>query len=569
MSALVDKFASLFAGNTEVYGVHIPAEVSSKVGEKSKGQSFTVRKTVGKDQYKQHLLGLSSLGIVPIAQDNTVNFCAIDVDVYPANPQHYIRMIHKYNLPLSPFKSKSGGLHLYIFFSAPCPAAKAVAYASTLRIVLGLPEDTELFPKQKALGEGASGNWINLPYFGQSRTMWGEQGTPLTQEDGIEAAWANRRTGKQIEETLAQLPFAPAPPCLQTMYISGAAGAAGKNRNVFLFNAAVYLKSRYSEDFARALEQVNAGLDRPLDPQELASTIVKSHSKNSYTYQCNDSNLKCFCCKEECKKREFGKGGKSVSEFVYEQLIQVKTDPPYYIWKVNGVDLDFYSEADLRNQDKFADYAMRLLHKVPNTLKQAVWSDVLRTAFASLTIKEAEGEDMTEKTLFYAYFTEFILDRASSDRDNLYRGCVYHKEDTDHYVFKGSDFTEFLYNVKRFKAYQPREAMNVLKKEMGIRTQTIRAKALNSDKVKVLRVWFVDGDEVRNKFTQSTEEMTKAVKDMPDPPPTPSKPSGVEVVPYNTPDGGAALVVPKQDFKAAMQKYKGKSEHEEEGETLF
>lgn len=483
----VDRFAELFSGNKAVYGIHVPEE-STVPGEKAKGRSFTKEGAVTRKLYEEHIRGVKSIGIVPVDENSNVRFCALDVDVYPLDPQTYIDLIEAYKLPLFPFKSKSGGLHLYMFFSEDTKATDAVALLAQFRVLFGLPESTEMFPKQLHLGAGAKGNWINLPYYKggvTERYMYDAQGARTGIDEAVQKAYAGRVTKQLVETHLQVLPFAPAPPCLQSLYLSGGASAEGRNRNVFLFNVATYLKARYGDEFTSKLAMVNESLDVPLPSQELDSTIVRSHAKNNYGYQCRESVLKMYCDKDLCKAREFGVGGDKVSDFSYERLVQVKTHPPYYLWTINGVEMAFYSERALRNQDAVADLCMRHLHKVPNMLKRDTWNRILSTAFQNIEQIQPEVDELSEASLLRAYLTEFLIERSVSSRPSqITMGQVYKWDERQLFVFRSADLLRFLYNTKNFRVFGSTELNHALKRDYEAKSsklyipdikQTIRA----------------------------------------------------------------------------------------------
>ena len=55
-----------------------------------------------------------------------------------------------------------------------------------MRTLLGLPANTEVFPKQDIVPKGGTGNWINLPYFGgdnSPRHLLMADGNPITNVD--------------------------------------------------------------------------------------------------------------------------------------------------------------------------------------------------------------------------------------------------------------------------------------------------------------------------------------------------------------------------------------------------
>src|SRR5512137_2108994 len=109
-----ERFAALFSGLSRAYGVY-EIKKNGLAGEKVKGQAKTLTQEVTLELYSKHLEGKSSLGIIPIRDDNTCLFGAIDVDIYKNfDIEEFSKKVYSYNLPLVPCRTKSGGVHLYI-----------------------------------------------------------------------------------------------------------------------------------------------------------------------------------------------------------------------------------------------------------------------------------------------------------------------------------------------------------------------------------------------------------------------------------------------------------------------
>jgi len=162
---ILNTYRKIFEGNNSVYGTYI--ENKDKLG----GRSSTINKLLTEKEYRKHLNGEQSLGIVPIDENNECKFCVADVDDNKTDHTPLIERLYDNNsISLLPFRSKSGGLHLYLFFHTPISAEKAVNSMKNFLAVLGLPSYTEVFPKQIKLKEGQVGSWINLPYFNAYNT---------------------------------------------------------------------------------------------------------------------------------------------------------------------------------------------------------------------------------------------------------------------------------------------------------------------------------------------------------------------------------------------------------------
>lgn len=172
------RFAELFAGRTDAFGLD---------------RGGVERREVTTRMYLDHLRGHDGIGIFPVRDDGTVLFGAIDLD----EPNFELAATFSGDLPGTQWveSSRSGNAHVWTFFEEPleCWAAKAVLRAAC--VLNGRP-DVEVFPKQDALREGMVGNYINLPFFGDTRPILNDMRNPestLTLEEFLEYA-EKRRT---------------------------------------------------------------------------------------------------------------------------------------------------------------------------------------------------------------------------------------------------------------------------------------------------------------------------------------------------------------------------------------
>ena len=91
--------------------------------------------------YDEHLNGKVSIGLQPCDDEGTCSFGAIDVD--PSNYadfkiQKFLKVIEDKQLPVIPIKSKSGGLHIYIFTEEKVPAVLIREVLQNLLFLFGL-----------------------------------------------------------------------------------------------------------------------------------------------------------------------------------------------------------------------------------------------------------------------------------------------------------------------------------------------------------------------------------------------------------------------------------------------
>ena len=182
---IIDRFAKVFRGLDRAYGA---VDLTKKdASGKQQGIYKIVREPRTRAVFESHLKGDVSIGVVPINEENTCLWGAIDVDMYPLDHQEIVQRVRKLQFPLVVCRSKSGGGHLFLFLTEAVDAEKLQHKLKELASELGYAASTEIFPKQiKLLVErGDTGNFLNLPYFdseGGLRYAVKEDGTAATLE---------------------------------------------------------------------------------------------------------------------------------------------------------------------------------------------------------------------------------------------------------------------------------------------------------------------------------------------------------------------------------------------------
>ena len=183
--------------------------------------------------YQQHLDGTKSIGIQPCNDNDLARFGAIDIDpkVYKdLNIKFYLDTIQEKELPLIPVKSKSGGLHLYLFTKELIKAKEIKDFLEQVLFLFKLPITTEIFPKQTKLGSNTdgdkiNGNFINLPYFGKNeRVALDPSGKEISFALFLNCIQLNTQTSEQLKNISNGLiqkvltggadEFKDGPPCL-------------------------------------------------------------------------------------------------------------------------------------------------------------------------------------------------------------------------------------------------------------------------------------------------------------------------------------------------------------------
>ena len=169
-----ERFSALFSGFTERYGRYdIYGGTADE--EKVQGRARTVDETLTQKEYDLHLAGEVGIGVIPLRSDDRVNFAAIDIDIYKQDDRKARNLTHEdvalamIDTPLITSRSKSNGIHLWLFSKEGVQASLATDYLNAQAAILGVA-GTEVFPKQtRRASPDDVGNWINLPYFGGER----------------------------------------------------------------------------------------------------------------------------------------------------------------------------------------------------------------------------------------------------------------------------------------------------------------------------------------------------------------------------------------------------------------
>lgn len=160
-SNLPARFHALFDGSTRSHGSCLLNDEHD--GAKRKGDPVTLPGPVTEADWQAHLEGQGAgIGVVPIRDDDTALFGAVDVDEYDIDLARIAALIVGLRLPVVPCRSKSGGLHAYLFARVPVPAAQMIDRLREIAAALGYGH-AECFPKQ-AENTPSGGNWLNMPY---------------------------------------------------------------------------------------------------------------------------------------------------------------------------------------------------------------------------------------------------------------------------------------------------------------------------------------------------------------------------------------------------------------------
>lgn len=432
------RFALLFKGKTNTYVKNLLPKEKPAKGEKIKTTITNEKGKVDDNLLMSHLSGEFGVGICPVTTDGKCLFGVLDIDYYKGKIRKMLDIIRDYQLPLVPFRSKSGGLHCYLFLSR---GVSAKTIRDTLSLIIKVfsldkmygEEKVEVFPKQDKVTEDGFGSSITLPYFNAEEPytyLLDLDGNEVPFEEALNQIQKRFTTIEAVREALENLPYNDAPPCLQRILLSGLVGGEDTGRNNFLFSFALYASKKYGlEGFASYVRELNNSFECPIEESAVESTIASIKSKE-YSYRCKDIPCNGFCDKSLCKKREFGLGREKghFSDIEYGQLLRYKTAEPYYVWqlKLQGSEGDFKNivfrdEGELLDQKNFAKVCVRFLNFAPRQVQTNDWFGTLNKYLASVKDVEVRAEsDTSALSMIRQMFVRYLSNKQAR-RDSPYQ----------------------------------------------------------------------------------------------------------------------------------------------------
>ena len=460
------RFALLFKGKTNTYVRNELPKEKPEPGHKIKTKITNNEGTVDKDLLMKHLNGDFGVGVCPVNAEGKCWFGVLDIDFYQSKIKRVLHFIKEYQLPLLPFRSKSGGLHVYLFLSKGVSAKtmretlNQIVYYFSLDMLYGKAK-VEVFPKQdKAEGYGSS---VTLPYFNAEHPytyLLDLDGNPVPFKEALDYIQKHISSIDAVKEALEHLPYNDAPPCIQRILISEDVGGEDTGRNNFLYSFAVYAKKKWGNGFEDYVKEVNDNFEVPLEDSvvEQTCTSVREHE---YVYKCKDIPCNSFCDRPACRKREFGLG-KDKGHFTgidYGQLYRYKTAEPYYVWKLRlqnqetWVDVIFKDEGYLLDQKNFAKMCVRYLNQAPMQVSNNDWYAVLNSILPNIQDVEVKQEsDTSSLSMLHNAFIDYLSNKQAR-RDMPYQIkmglCVRQTVNgVVKYYFTHRGFAEYLKNQK-------------------------------------------------------------------------------------------------------------------------
>lgn len=513
----------LFSGLTRAYGQYDLTTGDKDINGKHKGRATTIRANLLPDHYARHLRGENSedaLGVVPIQDGNAVDFGAIDLDEYLApqretetedefdqrreefETQLYVRVnkiIYDNNLPLTPCRSKSGGMHIFAFCAKPFPASMVKKRLEEIAAELGYA-DSEVFPKQNNISPDGVGNWINLPFFDHEQTErygWNvETGESIKDLD----AWLDYAEGRKLtarhfntisvknvtptDNTQAR-PLLDGPPCLQKLLERGVEDL----RNVTTYNLGVYLNRKYPGDDQAISEHMmkmqQDNFTTGLPDHEVNQVLGQVALADKKHYQCTTAPLVGMCNRKVCVQRKYGIGSGEVNlEFSFGSLWHVipRTNTGEELWNDSVYRLqltldteDHELELDPPDLLKYNTIRTEGLYRgvlLPNLDAEdwiALMSDKLNEAKAKNQLRVYVTEEVTPIGELRTLLEEFLDMYANATEKRLISASkAWHNVDESEYWLLTTSLPAFL-KRRRFSEISGVSLNTTLRKHFGMK----------------------------------------------------------------------------------------------------
>jgi hypothetical protein len=466
---LASRFHKLFAGLERAYGTYNNISQEREDG-KLKGDAVTVRQPVTDALWQAHLEGKNGVGIIPIRDDNTVVFGAIDIDRYDLDTARVAALVARLEIPLVPCRSKSGGIHAYLFCKQPVPATKMVAKLREISAMLGYGM-SEVFPKQIKLAENGLGSWINAPYADADHTTryaLRPNGDAMDAEAFLEYAEQRKVDqgffDKPLLATKVPKDFKDAPPCLATLVQVGFPQGA---RNTGLYNMAVFARRSCPDAWEKLLYDFNERfMQPPLSSGEVQQTIQSFRAGKDYWYRCSDVPIAPHCNAVLCRTRKYGVGGGKGVVPDFGPLAQQPGDEVLWYWSVNGRQIRLTTD-QLFRFNKFRERCAEELRMVVPSMTQAHWDDVIARAMENCELIQV-AEDATRAFALWELVEEFCSGPGTFSMAEVLAGSrqPYAAQDGRTY-FSLSALMQFLQR-RQFKEMKRGDVPRVLKQHGGM-----------------------------------------------------------------------------------------------------
>lgn len=517
MPTPTQRLAALFEGNDTHHGTHGEPSRDPSSGSVKwaiRPTAKTLKRGPKPDDWEKHVKGERPLGVVPIRNDNSTSWGSIDYDVYDQDIVAVLQRVEGANLPLVPCRSKSGGLHLFMFTTEPIPARKMQEVLRECAASLGM-SDSEIFPKQATLlvDRGDQGSWMIMPYFGgdfggklQMQHGLRSNGGDIGLSEFVRIAEKRRQTPAQMDELQVRsttpkpepqkrgrkgsaadrgptsadnnsVPFGDGPPCLVHMTQNGGVPQGGQNTT--LFHMAVYFKKKYPDDWVTHLQNAAQNHMSPPYPLSQLDGIIKSHSKREYQYKCKEDPMRSHCDSILCRKKRFGvtgTGGEVMPKIT--SIKKLNSQPPVWFLDIEDAKVECTTE-DLQRWDRMQRILMEKLDNPFGVIPQPVWLQIVQEAMAHQVEVIPVSADAGVEGEFLELLEIYLTNRQRGIKEeDLLLGRPWENEDEGRHYFQLMRLARFLKREGMESMKRPQIAARLHKLEGGHVVKKIKGKSV-------------------------------------------------------------------------------------------
>jgi len=502
------KFIEIFSGLNIAYGKFVPEDKND--AGKLQGKNQIIRQPDGLPEklWENHLNGVTSLGIIPIDGNNECRWGCIDIDKYNGfDHLELIKKIRKHGLPLIVFRSKSGGAHVFIFFTVPVKASLVQSRLKEFASFLGCA-GSEIFPKQVKLllDKGQTGNYLNLPYFNADNTdryALDDDGNPCSLESFYTMHSIYAQDNADTDFIKLEDFFEEGPPCLNTLKLNGVPEGG---RNETITNVAVYYKKCGKKEFLQELLKIDEDMcDPPMGEKEVR-IVYDSVTSKDYDYGCSKEPLFSNCNRKQCGKRKFGKRMTGL-DVLPTGLEMYGSEPPLWFLSLDGVTRPLELETeDLQIQLRFQRKCMEQIKTMPKIVDKTKWQEKISSLMSTAIETPAPGN--TE--MFMEYLKEWCTNKAAAlVKEEILNGKPWlnreaNKNRSHHFLLK--DLEDHL-QKKKFTAFNRTKITHLIKNDLNGVKKSLRV-TKNDGTELILKVWAIQ------EFEDETADVKIVVPDM-------------------------------------------------------
>ena len=416
------------------------------------------------EDYNNHLAGKKSIGIQPCNDKGMASFGAIDVDpkkYIGFEMQKYLEIIQEKELPIIPVKSKSGGLHLYVFTKELVKASDIREFLETLLFTFELPSNTEIYPKQTKLGTNSdgkpiNGNFINLPYFNKKeRVALMPSGEEMDFDKFITVVGLNLQTRKELKDIANNLvtkeltgghaEFLDGPPCLQLITKDLTNGKKlSDERDRFLYNYMVFAKKKFKDNWEDKVKEAarNYVLYDNVWGDSKVEKKIKDWKKDTAGHTCSEDPIARKCSRVECVKRTYGIASQLTRSWPMLsglQKIDFKPDPEFYlnVTKPDGSVVQIHAK-DIKKiieQRELKALIAAQADMLPPSIKSTDFQPMIHNLMQSIDVMQP-ASGTTPREILFELTKEYLNGVRATSHNSFASGAVLEEDEYVYFKFQ-------------------------------------------------------------------------------------------------------------------------------------